>query len=57
MYSSMYFEKFIQAYLILLHFTLLCFTDVVLFTNDRQDPPLEKDYNLLYCDPHFIALV
>lgn len=38
----------LQAYFILLHFTLLCFTDVAFFINLRQDRPSAKDYNSLF---------
>ena len=49
MYSSMYFEKLIQAYLILLCFTLLHFTDVVFLQIEGKTLHQQKDYNSLCC--------
>lgn len=42
----LFFAHEIQACLVLLHFTLLHFTDVVFFTNWRLDPPLAKRLQL-----------
>ena len=45
-----------QAYLILLCFALLLLIGVAYFTNVRQDPP-PAEYDVLYCDTHFIMVL
>lgn len=45
----------LMAYLILLHSSLLHFTDVACFTTRSKTLHLHKDYNSLHCDAHSIC--
>lgn len=48
----------VQAYLVLLCFTLLYFTDNVFFLQIEGNTLYQqKDYDLLHCETHFIAVV
>ena len=51
-------EKHIQTYLMLLHFTVLCFAEGAFCINQKQDPPPAKglQLSLLQCSPYYRGL-
>lgn len=55
--SASPFCFYIQAYLILLCFILLSFTDVVFSLIESKTLHQPEDHDLLYCDTHFITVI
>lgn len=55
--GTTFLTSFRQAYLILLHFTVLCFTDVVILQTECKTFQQQKYYDPLYCNTHIIVMV